>query len=269
MGLQIKKVNFENGSMNYFEFGNGGKNLVILPGLSIQSVMNSADIVAHDYKMFSQDFRLFVFDRKDDLPENYSVYDMAEDTTKAIIALGLDSLYLFGASQGGMMAASIALNYPELVKKLAICSSAFKIDGDRFNVISDWIDFAGNKDGVSLYLDFGKKLYSEEFFATYKTAFIRAGESVKDEEFDRFAILAKGTEGFDISGGISDLTCPVFAAGATDDAVLGADAIDEVERLLNNLPEKVIHKYSGYGHACFDTAPDYKDRLFRFFTDFD
>ena len=37
----INKVTVDNLEMEYFKFGNGNKNMIILPGVSIKSVMES------------------------------------------------------------------------------------------------------------------------------------------------------------------------------------------------------------------------------------
>ena len=81
----VKTDTFE---MRYFRFGTGDKTFVILPGLSIQSVMNSADDIAKNYACFTQEYTTYVFDRRTTLPEVYTIQDMAEDTAEAIRILG-------------------------------------------------------------------------------------------------------------------------------------------------------------------------------------
>ena len=61
--MNISTVNVDNFSMNYFKFGKGPRNFVILPGLSIQSVMSAADAVADAFSMALDDFTIYVFDR--------------------------------------------------------------------------------------------------------------------------------------------------------------------------------------------------------------
>ena len=263
--IPIEKVETPDFTMNYFRFGSGGRTFVILPGLSVQSVMNSAAAVADAYGSMAEDFTVYVFDRRSELPQTYSVHDMARDTAEAMSILGLHDVYLFGASQGGMMAMVIAAEHPELVGKLALGSAAAKIDEVQYRAIEEWIDIAKRKDAVSLYLDFGKKLYPPEVFEQYRKALILAGKAVTDHELERFIVLAEGTRGFDITGGLQNIRCPVLAIGAEDDAVLGPDAAAEIVEQLGSREDFELRIYDGYGHAAFDTAPDYKERLMRFF----
>lgn len=109
MGIRIETVKTERFSMDFFRFGKGEKTLVILPGLSVQSVMGAADAVAGAYRSLTDHFTIYVFDRRAELPASYSVRDMARDTAEAFRALGLKKVCLFGASQGGMIALALAI----------------------------------------------------------------------------------------------------------------------------------------------------------------
>ena len=94
--------------MEHFKFGKGEKTLVILPGLSVQSVMASAKAIEKAYELLESDFTVYVFDRRKELPPDYSIDGMAADTAEAIAAAGLKRVSVFGASQGGMMALEMA-----------------------------------------------------------------------------------------------------------------------------------------------------------------
>ena len=127
----IETVRTKEFSMDYIKFGHGPRNYVILPGLSVQSVMGAADAVIDAFSLAHEDFTLYLFDRRNELPAEYSIYDMAKDTAAAIKALGLNDIFLFGASQGGMIAMTIAIEYPELVKKLALGSTTSHVTKDE------------------------------------------------------------------------------------------------------------------------------------------
>jgi pimeloyl-ACP methyl ester carboxylesterase len=132
----------ENFSMDYIRFGSGRKTLVILPGLSVQSVIPAAADIEKQYDLFKKDYTVYLFDRRRELPDEYSVFDMADDTAKAIQTLGLHDCCIFGASQGGMIAAAIALKYPSLACRLVLGSTAARIDGKRAEKIGNWISLA-------------------------------------------------------------------------------------------------------------------------------
>ena len=247
--------------MNYLKFGTGDKTLVMLPGLSVKSVLLMGDAVKNAFRAFDKDYTIYLIDRREDVPPVYTVADMARDTAEKMKELGLEDVCLFGASQGGMMAMLIAAWYPELVHKLVLGSTAAKISDLGNSVISGWVSLAKKRDGAALYLDFLKKVYPSYLFDQFKDIFIATGKSVTDEEFARFIIIAKGAVDFDATSELDKIKCPVLVVGSEDDAVLGSAASYDIARRLGCQ----IHMYKDYGHDCYDTAPDFRDRMFKFF----
>ena len=263
--IPIERVECQDFAMDFFRFGTGARTLVILPGLSVQSVMGSADAVAQAYGALAQDYTIYLFDRRETLPDVYGVEEMARDTAEAMKALGLKDVYLFGASQGGMMALVIAIEYPELVKKLVLGSTSAHVLPEQFRSIERWIALAEANDPVGLYLSFGEKIYPPAVFGQFREALISAGKTVTEAELRRFVILARGIEGFDVSNRVAEIQCPVLAIGVFEDAVLDSDATMEIAEKLDLKPDFRLYLYTGYGHAAFDTAPDYRERIKRFF----
>ena len=265
MSIEIKTVNTAKCGMDYFSFGSGKKTLVIIPGLSVRSVMLSAELIAKDYELFSKDYTVYVFDRRNALPPRYTVREAAEDTAAAMTALGLNNVCLFGTSQGGMISLLIAAGFKGLVSKLALGSACAKVTRTGFDCIGRWIDLAKSGNGRELYLDFGEKIYPREVFENYKKAFAMLGESLTDEELERFIILASGTGDFSAVDEIPAIECPVLALCAEDDAVLGREAGEELISVFSGKSGFSHYTYDGFSHAAFDTAPGYKQRLFDFF----
>ena len=64
MSIPIETVRTDTFSMSFFRFGRGEKTLVILPGLSVQSVMAAADAVVAAYQGLQDTFTVYVFDRR-------------------------------------------------------------------------------------------------------------------------------------------------------------------------------------------------------------
>jgi pimeloyl-ACP methyl ester carboxylesterase len=252
--------------MDYFRFGSGSRTMVIIPGLSVRSVVLSAGAVAQEYRMMEDAFTVYVFDRRKQLPPVYSVREMAEDTVEAVRELGLTGLFLFGASQGGMIAQLIAIEHPELVQRLALGSTCCKVEPKRFEGMEKWIRLAKAGDGGALYQEFGKMIYPLYYYEQYGRALEMLGKMVTEEEMERFAILTEGARGFDISSRLDQIRCPVLVLGAMDDAVLGSEGSFQIADALKANGNCELYMYDGYGHAAFDVAPDYQDRLLRFFT---
>ena len=266
MNIPIETLKMNQFSMDYFKFGHGERTLVILPGLSVQSVMPFAHAVAATYNVLAHDFTTYVFDRrKGFLPERYTVQDMAHDTSEAMQELGLGPVDIFGASQGGMMAMLIAAEHPELVSKLAVGSSSACVTEEQYRGLEEWVDLAKKKDAKALYMSFGDKIYPPEVFEQYRPVFLIAAQMATEKDLERFVTLAEGTKGFDILEDIKRIKCPVLITGSLDDAVLGPDSAPQIAEALKGVTDAELYMYDGYGHDSFDTAPDYRDRLTEFF----
>lgn len=261
----VQTVKTDSFSMDYFKFGSGDKTLVILPGMSVQSVMGAEAAVKDAYSILADEFTLYLFERRNELPKNYPVIQMARDTVRAFKALGLEDIYLFGASQGGMMAMAIATENPYLIKKLAVASTACCINDKRFGIFGKWaeLSLAGKAD--ELFLSFGEAVYPKAVFEQYRDYFINTAKSVTPKELERFAVISNGMQGFDITDDLENIACPVLLMGSADDYVFGTETTGEIASRLSSKADFEQHMYTGCGHAIYDTAPDFKQRLLEFF----
>ena len=265
MNVTRSTVKLKNNEMDYFCFGTGKTPFVMLPGLSVKSVMNSAEGVASAYRMFCDDFTVYCFDRTKFLTENYTIEQLSEDTAEAMLLLGLEGSCVFGASQGGMMAMDLAINHPELVQKLVLGSTAACVTEENLETVDEWISLAKAGNAAELYLSFGEAVYPKEVFEQYRELLTDAAKTVTHDELNRFIILAEGMKDFNVADDLSKIPCPVLAIGSSDDQVLGAYATAQIAEHLKDRQDFEMYMYDGYGHAAYDTAPDYKQRLLRFF----
>ena len=116
----VEELLLKNNKMKYFKFGSGSKTMVMVPGLSVKSVCDYENNIISDYKIFNDEFTIYCFDRVDKPVEGYTINDLANDLLEAITLLNLKDIYLFGASQGGMISFTLTINHPNLFKKLVV-----------------------------------------------------------------------------------------------------------------------------------------------------
>lgn len=89
-----------------------GSPLALLPGLSFQRVKGAAPGLAYMYRAFAKTHTVYVIDKKDFVPDGYTIGDIADDTAYVMERLGLSNADVFG---GGMVAQYLAIYYPALV----------------------------------------------------------------------------------------------------------------------------------------------------------
>ena len=260
---EIKTAAVDGIEMEYFSFGNGKKIFVMLPGLSIKSVMQSASSVASAYRQFGDDYTVYVFDRKKNIGTGYSIGNMADDTAKVMNHIGIKNCYVFGVSQGGMIAQCLAADYPELVKKLVLASTASKETAISKSAFIEWISCALRGKTNALVESFSEKLYTDDFNKKYKDFIIKLHEGTSSEELIRFCLLAAACDGLDLTDKLKKIKCPAFLIGAENDKIFTADDFNRITETLHC--DSFI--YETYGHAVYDEAPDFKEKIAEFFND--
>ena len=263
-GHVITTIRTDGFEMDYLRFGHGDKAFVILPGASVQSVIGSAEAICAAYSSMADDFTVFLFDRRKDVPEGYSLRSMASDTEKAMRAAGIEHANIFGASQGGMIAMQIAADAPELADKLVLGSTCACVNRQKYAFFEHLTKLAEDRKPPELYRVLGEALFPKEVFDEMRDVFIDSSKSVTEDELDRFIILTETMRDFDFTGDLGSIMCPVLVIGDTDDKVFGADSSEQIWKLLRSSADPELYIYEGYGHSVYDLAPDYKERMLRF-----
>lgn len=252
----------EETQMDYIKFGNGTKTFIIIPGLSIHSIINSKEAIEEAFKDYTDEYTVYVFDRPKNLKEDTTIKDLADATANKMKELNISSADIFGASQGGMMAMYIAIYYPELVNKLVLGSTLSKTNDAFVEVVNNWINLAKEKKEDELLDSFIKDVYSQSTYDNYKDALIEANKNITDEEYQRFIILANACLSIDCYDQLDKIKCPVLVLGSNGDKVVTPFGSTEIADKLNC----DIYMYDdSYGHGVYDEAPDYRTRMLDFF----
>lgn len=121
----------------YYELQGEGEPLVLIAGLRLDlSDYHGIDSwLAQKYQVLAFDNRGAGRTDKPDIP--YSIEMMADDTAELLQALGIRAAHIIGISMGGRIALELALQHPELVKKLVLVSTSARVPkrGWRFRLI--------------------------------------------------------------------------------------------------------------------------------------
>ncbi|MEJ2250299.1 MAG: alpha/beta hydrolase [Candidatus Lokiarchaeota archaeon] len=113
-----------NGIKLYYEIHGEGHPLVMIMGLSANLDWWNPEFL----NAMTEKFKVITFDNRDagrseKSKEVYMIKIFAEDTIGLIDELGIEKAHFLGVSMGGMIAQEIALNFPERVNKLVLCST--------------------------------------------------------------------------------------------------------------------------------------------------
>ena len=112
--------------MNYITFGKGEKPLILIQGLSTRNIKGAAFSVAYMYRMFARDYKVYLFDRRENISDSITVRNLATDIAMAMDTLKITNADIFGVSQGGMIAQYLAIDRPDLVNQLVLAVTLSK-----------------------------------------------------------------------------------------------------------------------------------------------
>ena len=256
-------VNIGDTEMYYVAFGIGRKNLVVLPGLSdgLATVKGKARILSLPYKKHLNDYRVYMFSRKNKMPEGYSIEEMADDQVKVMKELGIKRASVCGVSQGGMIAQCIAIHHPEVVEKLILAVTTPYANDVARDAVSGWIEMAERGDHKTLMVDTADKMYSEKYLAKNRKYFPLVAKFTKPSSYERFFRNANAILKFDVRDKLYKITAPTYIIAGEDDKTVGNDAPGE---LSEGIAGSELYVYSGLGHGTFEEAKDCYDRIFEY-----
>lgn len=254
------KVNIGDVCFDYIQFGTGQKNLLMIQGLNTNGIKGAALSLAYMYRMFAKEYTVYLFDRRDAVYEGITVKDFALDIAAAMDELGLKNADVFGVSQGGMIAQYLAIERPDLVHKLVLAVTASRNNATVETVVQNWITQTSQGDFKALVLDMAEKMYSVEYVKRYRLFMPLLTLLQKPKDVKRFHILAKSCLTCNAYDMLENIQCPVFVIGGKQDKVVTGEASEEIAEKLGC----EIYMYEKLGHAAYEEAADFNQRVFEF-----
>ena len=259
--LKESSVSIGRGRIDYAVFGKGTEAMVIIPGLTLRDVKGAGAGLAFSFRKFAKDYRVYVFDKVNEVPEGYTVSDMASDTAEAMRTLGISGAYVYGVSLGGMVAQCLAIDHPCLVKKLALGVTLSRSNPKVEDAIGRWVAFAESDNFGGIVKDMMKVMYSERYVRRYGWLFPLLSKLAVPKNKERFIRLAKSCLTCDSYSELDKIGCNTLVLGGLDDKIVGAEGSFEIAERLGC----EIYMYEGLGHSAYEEAKDFNKRIFDFF----
>lgn len=249
-------LNFGDTKMDYIRFGNGGRILVMLPGLGdgLRSIKGTALPMAFMYRIFAKEFTVYAFSRRNVLPEGYTTRDMARDQAQAMEQLGIGKADILGVSMGGMIAQYLAIDYPEKVGKLILAVTAARPNAILAESIAQWVSCAKRGDHTAFMDSNLRRIYSEDYCRKNKWLVPIMGKVTKPKSYDRFFVQADACLSHDAYKELHRIQTSALVIGGEKDNALGGGASREIAA---QIPDAQLHMYTQWGHGLYEEAEDF------------
>jgi 3-oxoadipate enol-lactonase len=241
----------------YYEVYGSGEPLVLIHGLSMDS-----STWLNQVPVLSQKYQVIVFDNRGvgqtDAPsEAYSTDMMADDTVALLKFLNIENAHILGFSMGGMIAQTITLKYPELVRSLLLTSTAARFPARAKHLVQVWLRMLN--ENVSL-----ESRIREGFLWVYTNKFFEHDEtvtaSVNSALNSPYPLSTQGFAGqvaalmqHDTRSRLSQISVPTLVLIGGDEILI---PVEFSEELTASIPKAELVILEHGGHNCWMEFPE-------------
>ncbi len=250
-------------TMDFISYGKGKRDIVLIQGLGdgMTTVKGQAVPFSLMSRKLLKEFRVYVFSQKNDLPEGYTIREMANDIYKAMKLVQIESADVVGFSMGGMIAQYLAIDHPEVVRKLVLVVTMAKSNDVVRPAARNWIGMIESGDYKSYWKDSAEKMYTDSFLRKHALMLQIAGRAGEPDDFTRFLIMARACCEFYSYDELDKIKCPTLIIGGMKDKIVTGQASVEI---AEKIPGSRLFIYGELGHALFQEAKDFQDRVISF-----
>ena len=258
-----KTLYFNEKSMDYVTFGKGKKSLVIIPGLGdgLQTVKGKAKLFSLSYRLLAKRYKIYVFSRINELRQGYTTRAMAADVAEAMETLNLDTAYVMGISQGGMIAQWLVADFPEKVQKLILAVTTAKPSQLARERIEHWQQLSQSGNFKHLMLDIEEHSYTQKSYQKWRLLYNIMGRLGRIKDENRIAIQSQSCLTHDSLEVLKEIQCPTLILGALEDDVIGVKGSKELAKAISGC-QLLILKHSG--HALYEEKKAFQGAVCEF-----
>lgn len=246
--------------MDYLVFGSGTRPLVLLQGLNTRGIRGAAAGLDHMYRLFTKNWRVYLFDRRENVPEDFTVRQIAADVAAAMDALGLQQADVLAVSQGGMAAQYLAIDRPDLVRRMVLALTLSRTNDTVREAIDRWIHLTETNQAKALVTDMTERMYSPAYIRRYRPMLPLLTFLQKPRDPTRFITLARACLTCSAYEELDRIKCPVLVIGAEQDLIVTGGASREIAERTGGR----LYMYPDLGHAAYEEAPDFNQRVYDF-----
>ena len=263
MEYEVKNIKTEKYDMPYILMHGGPKNMIVIPGMGFRPISSSPEGFVNAFSSFLDEYTIYLFDRKQNMDDDYSIKDRSDDIIDACKKLGLKNLYVYGASMGGFITQHMCIDYPEMIKKAVIASASYYLNEIGEDFMDNIIKYGEEKDVKNLVAFSIRRIYSKEFNDLNHEGIMKTYADMNEYEIKQYEedAIAFKKEGYLLKD-LEKVETDILLIASKEDNVFGYEpTLLMAYKIKNN--ECVI--YDGYSHGVYDEAPDFRDRMRAFF----
>jgi len=202
------------------------------------------------------DFRIIRYDKRGHGlsgigSEKCSIKLLADDLAALLRFLKVDQAIICGISVGAMIAQSIVVSHPELIRALVLCDTGAKIGTDDF-----WNEriSAINENGILAISDaILERWFSKEFKTNRATEMEGWRNMLSRTTKAGYVAVCEAIKQADLSRETKTITVPTLCLTGDEDISTPAELVEELAAMINGARFKLI---TGAGHLPCIEKPE-------------
>lgn len=256
--LKVTTGYFQN-NLPYARIGSDPRNLVIFEGLDFNHKPPSGlmlRMVSSSFKRLAKDFTVYYVSRKPGLPIGYSMRDMSDDYATMIKDELGGPVDIMGVSTGGPIAQHFAVDHPNLVRRLVLAMTGYRL----------------SEEGKELQRRMGDLARQDKWRAAYSTLIAGVYPRGIKKYFFKLLMLLFGTFGapadpsdglveleaedkHDFKDRLAEIKVPTLVIGGEEDYFY------PIRETAAGIPNARLILYDGVGHDAMMKRQFNKDVL--------
>lgn len=240
----------------YARLSESGPALVIFTGSELEH-MPPSKMTQQGYfvglKRMLQNYSVYLMSRKPNLPKGYTAQDMSNDFAEMIHRDIGRPVHIMGMSSGGSSAMHLAVDHADLVNKLVLAMTGYRLNPNGKLVAEIWRDLALAGNWPALYermgVDVAEGSTPEWITRLMMRLFGRLLLGTPKSGSD-FAIVLDSDINLNVVDKLPTIHQPTLVIGGENDPFYGADNIRETARLI---PNAELCLLKNGGHAVVKT----------------
>jgi pimeloyl-ACP methyl ester carboxylesterase len=261
-------LGYSSNGIPYARLSNKGPALVVFTGSELEHqpptwTARQGFIVG--LKRLTRQFSIYLMSRKPNLPRGYSAKDMSDDFAAMIRADIGTPVHIMGMSSGGSSAMHLAVDHPDLVNKLVLAMTGYRLNPNGKRVAEIWRDLALKEDWQALYQRMGVDVaegstpewLTRMLMRVFGKALLGSPKSGSD-----FAIVLDSDINLNVVDKLPSIRQPTLVIGGEKDPFYGAGNIRKTAELI---PHAELLLIENGGHAVVKTHTKlYEDGILEF-----
>lgn len=253
----------------FAKVGEGDRTLVVFPGIhdALQDVTINPRLAAWFCRALSAGRTVYLLSRRHELPQGFSLHDMAIDYHR-VIGEHFERPDVLGISMGSGIAQEYAAAFPDRVERLVLATAGCRLSPGARPICQGWLDLAQRGAWRELYLDLidhaygrSRRVVFEAMLPKNDDAFT-AGSSVSND----FLVSVKACMEFDTTDRVRGIRARSLVIGGMEDSLMPPSGLRE---LAERIPRATLRLIEGAGHGVPEERKEEFDQTIIDFLDAD